>query len=51
MSSMNKTTGIQNPQHADPKRAPVLPEKNNNDRKDAESKEGKPQEAGKSQQK
>lgn len=51
MTSVNETTSTQGPQDNDSKRAPVAPQQNDLDRKDAETKEGKPQEGGKPQQK
>jgi hypothetical protein len=51
MTNVNDTTNTQGQQERDAKRAPGAPQQNDNDRKDAETKEGKPQDGGKSQQK
>lgn len=51
MNSPNVTTGTQSPQEHDPRRAPGAPQQNDNDRKDAEPREGKAHEGGKPQQK
>lgn len=51
MSSFNATASNQGQPGKDSKQVPGMPHQNDHDRKEAETKEGKPQDGGKPEQK